>query len=204
MNEIEYFIFVPVKAMVSRLAKLARYMMMAVMITAIAEIVLVLLLGSLLGVHAGHLSDVLLNIVVVLISIECYWCHNVLLANRGMSVTRFAGVFALIMAGILTACTFYTAFTHELLLIKQGQAPVIITFILFVSSLVNLPFMAAAPLKQRIAIPVFLFLLMACIITMPIPLIGFILKIALFCVGAPLLRRLEQVAPLIISMPPRQ
>ena len=63
MNEIEYFIFVPVKAMVSRLAKLARYMMMAVMITAIAEIVLVLLLGSLLGVHAGHLSDVLLNIV---------------------------------------------------------------------------------------------------------------------------------------------
>ncbi len=203
MNEIEYFIFIPVKQFIAGVAKAARCLLWLVLLTAIAEPIALLKLGATACEVVGRASDQLLHIVLILISILAYWCHHVLLAKRGAGFTRFLALFSIIMSAILMVCTIYTLFTQELLLIRQHHTPVIIAALLFVSCLINLPNMAAAPRKLRLMVSAFLFFLLATATTTFLPPICIFFKLFTACLGIPLLRRLQHVSPLIISMPPR-
>lgn len=204
MNEIEYFIFLPVKRFIAGTAKTAWYLLPLILLFAVAEIILILFFGIVdAGIVFGKISDLLLNIFVALLSILTCWCHHVLLARRGNSITRFLCSFAIIMACLMLICETYTLFTDEILLEKQRQTPLIVSTILFAATLFNIPNMAAAPLKQRILIPLFAFCVLAtCLITI-MPPICLIFKIIILCMGIPLLRKLQHIAPLIISMPPK-
>ena len=204
MNEIEYFIFIPVKNFIAGAAKVARYLMWLALLTALAEPVVLLTMGPMACEIFGKASDQLLYGTLILISVLSCWGQHVLLSMRGSGITRFLTLFAVIMSVILLVCTVYTLFTQELLLIRQHQTPAIIATILFLSSLLNLPYMAAAPRKLRILVPAFLFFLLACVVTTVVPPLCLICKIITTCMGIPLLRRLQHVAPLIISMPPRK
>lgn len=205
MSEIEYFIFLPVKKFIAGTAKTARYLLPLILLFAIAELILIIFFGMVgAGIVFGKASDLLLNIFIALLSILGCWCHQVLLAGRGTGFTRFLCVFAIIMACLMLLCESYTLFTDKLLLVKQMQTPIIVSTILFATTLINIPNMAAAPLRLRILIPLFTFGVSAACVTTVIPPICLIFKIIILCIGIPLLRQLQHIAPLIISMPPRE
>ncbi|MBE6418783.1 MAG: hypothetical protein E7031_01475 [Akkermansiaceae bacterium] len=202
MNEIEYFIFIPVKRFIATLACVCRYMLLMILITAILEILL-LLSGLTAGLYFGLASDFLLSITIAILSLLTLWSHDVLLARRGNAISRFMCTFAIILSVILSVCSIYTICTHSLLLPKQDELNVIIPTILLVSALFNMPNMAAAPLKLRIMVPVFLLGVLLTAITTVVPIFCLLFKIVMACTGMPLLAKLQHVAPLIVSLPPR-
>ncbi len=205
MNEIEYFIFLPVKRFIAGAAKTAWYLLPFILLFAVAEIILILFFGIVdAGIVFGKASDLLLNIFLALLSVLTCWCHHVLLARRGAGATRFLCAFAIVMACLMLICDTYTLFTDEILLAKQRQTPLIISTILLAATLINIPNMAAAPLKQRIFVPLFAFCVFAACLTTVAPPICLIFKVILLSIGIPLLRKLQQIAPLIISMPPKE
>lgn len=203
MNELEYLIFIPVKRFIANIAKLNRYFLYGILLTALMEPVLLFVFKLPQGLLLGMVSDQMLNLFVALSSLLAFWCHNTLLAGRGTGFTRFLSGFAIFMSVILVICSIYTICTNELLLTKQSQTPVFVAVILFLSVIINMSNMAAASLKLRITVSVFLFCLMVAVLTTVIPMICLVFKIITACLGIPLLRRLQHVAPLIISMPER-
>lgn len=201
MFELDYFIFTPVKRFIATLAKIERYLLIIILLTALAEIGIIVLFGLMEGLLFGMVSDQLLSILTALMSLTVLWGHHTLLANRGLGFTRFLSIFTVIMGGISLACSIYTICTDTPLLVKQAQAPIFLATVYFITSLLNLPNMAAAPTKYKILIPLFFFFLTGAIATVTIPPLCLLFKIPMVCTGIPLLRILEQIAPLIISMP---
>lgn len=201
MFELDYFIFTPVKRFIATLAKIERYLLVIILLTSIAEVGLFILFERIEGLLFGMVSDQLLSILAAMLSLTALWSHHTLLAGRGLGFTRFLCTFTVVMGAISLTCSVYTISTGNLLLPKQAHAPIFIATVLFFSSLLNLPNMATAPIKYKILIPLF-FLSVACaLVTSILPPLCLLFKILMLCTGMPMLRILEQKAPLIISMP---
>lgn len=201
MFELDYFIFAPVKRFVATLAKIERYLLVIILLTALAEIGIIVLFARMEGLLFGMVSDQLLGILIALMSLTVLWGHHTLLAGRGLGFTRFLSTFTVIVGGISLACSIYTICTGTPLLVKQAQAPIFIAVVFFITSLLNLPNMAAARTKYKILITLFFFSLIGAFATAMMPLLCILFKILMVCTGIPMLRILEQIAPLIISMP---
>lgn len=204
MNEIEYFIFIPVKKFVSVTAKLLRYLLPAILVCGIAEIAF-LYAGVKEGLHLGIISDQLLEVFISFLSLLVLWSHHVLLARRGYAITRFLMSFSAVMSGIFMICMVYTLATGELLLVKQHQTPIFVACIIMLAVLFNLNNMAAATRGFRIGLVVCVVALLGAIITAGVLLpISIIFKIIMAIPAYLFLKKLEMVAPRIISMPELQ
>ena len=133
------------------------------------------------------------------------WSHTVLLAERGNVITRWLAWVGAILAPLAPAGWIYTFFSGKLLLYRQGELPFILTTLLFLTALINLPRMAAAPWQLQVKL-VLLPLLLLLVLFLDIP------GLVLACAGLKLLtaftasnplRQLAAAAPRIISLPPR-
>lgn len=204
MDEFEYFIFIPVKRFIAILTRICRWLLTLSLCTGLAGVAL-LFVGILgFGLFALHLSDLIFEILLILMSVLLLWCHNVLLAARGHHLTRFLAAFTVIMAVIYAACIVYSTITGERLLLKQDILSTILPLFMLICVLTNLNFMAAAPKKIRISLTVFTTGLFCAGITLAVlPLHCLIFKIIAFFCGFRLLCMLENIAPRIISMPER-
>ena len=203
MSEIEYYIFIPVKKFIATLAGVCRFLLPVILITAAIEFLL-LMCGFGMGLVFGDISDNLMSLTIALLSIPVLWCHDVLLAKRGTVFTRFMCVFSIILSVLLWICTLYTLCTQTLLLPKQSELTLIIPSIYFLATIFNIQNMAAAPLKLKITVLSFFLLLLATAISLALPPVSLLFKLIITCLGVPLLTKLKQTAPLIISLPPRE
>lgn len=195
MNEIEYFIFLPVKRFIAGTAKTARYLLPLILLFAVTELLLIMFFGIIeTGIIFGKVSDLLLNIFVALLSILTCWCHHVLLARRGNSITRFLCSFAIIMACLMLICDTYTLFTDEICWQSKGKRH--LSFLQFYLPLrcSIYPTWQRLPQTAHFDSVVFLLRLAACVTTV-IPPICLIFKIIILCIGIPLLRKLQHITP---------
>lgn len=202
MNQLEYFIFLPVKRFIAITAKIARLILPLIILLGILEPVL-LLSGYKAWHTCGAVSDELLSIFIGILGIPFLWCHHVLLGKRGMEVTRFLAAFNAIMGFVFLVCSLYTAICGSPLLAGQHIIPIMSASLFAIIYLFNLHCLAAASLKLKLTITLMLLTLGAAILTAGIlPLISLIFKILMAIPAYVLLKKLEVTAPAIISMPP--
>ena len=205
MEEFEYFIFIPVKRFIACIARISRYLLASSLVAGLLAIALYIIGFLPLGIFSAVLSDLMYDVLFILLSILTPWCHNVLVAGRGHHLTRFLSGFTTIMGGIYLVCIIYSLIVGEKLLIKQDICPTLISLFILICTLTNLNNLAAASFKLRTRLTCFCLCLLGAGITLGVlPLICLVFKIACYFLGYKLLYTLEQVAPRIISMPERQ
>ena len=203
MLQIEYHLLPAVKRSVAVLGNLTRYSLAACAGLAVAELVLLPLRLPLTGIFCGMVSSFLQGWSLMLLALLAAWCHSVLLAGQGSSITRWLLRLGALLAPLMPLCWIYTLATGRLLLYRQTELPLILGVFLVMAAIVNIPRMAAAPWQLQlrvVALP--LLLLAAQICDAPgllLPCAG--LKILAAWAAAAPLRLLSSTAPRIISMP---
>ena len=201
--EIEYHIFPFVKRGVAKIATAAQYVLAAAAMCSVA-FALCFAMGCGVWILMYCFMDILITVELLLLSILAPWCHTVLLAGRGLTLTRALSYFCTAMGLIMLVCEAYYIITGTVLMVRQGQTPYFITTVLLLCTLFNQPNMAAAPLRWRITLPLFFLFLLFTIITLGIfPYLTTLSLVLSALLGYPHLKRLAAAAPLIISMPPR-
>ena len=205
METIEYHILPVVRLWIARLSAVTRYTLVACAISALLEPLLLIAHLPLPGIACGLVSTVFLYTGICLLMLLTAWSHTVLLAERGNVITRWLAWVGAILAPLAPAGWIYTFFSGKLLLYRQGELPFILTTLLFLTALINLPRMAAAPWQLQVKL-VLLPLLLLLVLFFDIP------GLVLACAGLKLLtaftasnplRQLAAAAPRIISLPPR-
>ncbi len=205
MESIEYHILPVVRLWIARLSTATRHTLVACAVFALLEPLLLIAHLPLPGIACGLLSTVFLYTGISLLVILAAWSHTVLLAERGNVITRWLAWVGAILAPLAPAGWIYTFFSGKLLLYRQGELPFILTTLLFLTALINLPRMAAAPWQLQVKL-VLLPLLLLLVLFFDIP------GLVLACAGLKLLtaftarnplRQLAAAAPRIISLPPR-
>lgn len=204
MESIEYHILPVVRLWIARLSTATRYTLVACAVLALLEPLLLIAHLPLPGIACGLLSTVSLYTGIALLVILAAWSHTVLLAERGNIITRWLAWVGALLAPLAPICWIYTLFSGKLLLYRQGELPFILTTLLFLTALINLPRMAAAPwpLQLRlILLPLFLLLVLFCDIPgLVLACAG--LKLLTALVASNPLCQLAAAAPRIISLPP--
>lgn len=205
METIEYHILPVVRLWIARLSTATRYTLVACAVSALLEPLLLIAHLPLPGIACGLISTVFLYTGICLLMLLTAWSHTVLLAERGNVITRWLAWVGAILAPLAPAGWIYTFFSGKLLLYRQGELPFILTSLLFLTALINLPRMAAAPWQLQVKL-VLLPLLLLLVLFFDIP------GLVLACAGLKLLtaftasnplRQLAAAAPRIISLPPR-
>ena len=205
METIEYHILPVVRLWIARLSTATRYTLVACAVSALLEPLLLIAHLPLPGIACGLISTVFLYTGICLLMLLTAWSHTVLLAERGNVITRWLAWVGAILAPLAPAGWIYTFFSGKLLLYRQGELPFILTTLLFLTALINLPRMAAAPWQLQVKL-VLLPLLLLLVLFFDIP------GLVLACAGLKLLtaftasnplRQLAAAAPRIISLPPR-
>ena len=205
METIEYPILPFVRQWIARLATTTRYTLAASALSALMEPLLLILWQPLPGIVCGMLSTLLLYTGISLLVILAAWGHSVLLAERGMVITRWLMWTGALLSPLAPICWGYTLFSGKLLLYRQAELPAILVILLLITALANLPRMAAAPWRLQLRL-VLLPLLLLLVLFTDIP--GLVLACAglkllsAFAAGNPL-RQLATAAPRIISLPSR-
>lgn len=147
------------------------------------------------------LSKVLRHVLAAMLLAGLYllsmWCHNVLLAGRGLVVTRWLLLFLLPFALLYPVCVLYTALSGKLILANQFLLPAVLYPASVVFFVVNWPCMVAASLRLRVA----LILFGLCLVGQYV-LGGSFLQLCLPCFSFVPLCRLARLAPLVVSLPP--
>ncbi len=199
----QWYIFPLIRQFIGKLASICALLSIATVIGAIAEVLLLSVGLFSAALFCGMTSDVFLTVLLVGSSLLAQWSHNVLLADRGLFITRYFTLFNVVFALILLTCEIYTVTTHQLLLVKQGELPFFITIILITGVLLNMHRMAAAPLKWRIMLPAYPLILLAVLITQAPQTLLYCTaaKALLAATGYPLLKRLSILAPKVVTMP---
>lgn len=205
--EIEYHIFPIVRKGVAKIATAAQHTLAAAALCSVG-CSLCVALDSGVAILLYLLTQLLFTAELLMLSILAPWCHTVLLAGRGMGLTRALSHFCTAMGLIMLVCEVYYIATGELLMVRQEQTPYFIITALLLCTLLNLQNMAAAPLRWRITLPLFFVFLLLFIITSGIfigifPYLATLLLVLSTLCGYPHLKRLAATAPHIISMPPR-
>lgn len=206
MPDDDFLILPGVKGSVGRLAALARIGLMLCALLSVVEVLFLSFGYYLMGVFCGVLSSVILNLGLFMLSLLALWCHDVLLLERGYGFTRLLSWLAVFFSAICPVYTLYTAFTGKLLLFNQALLPFIVCMLLLLVHLINLPNMAAATRILKMRLGVFPILTMGIFIfdqpgTLLFADIG---KVLLLMLLAQPLRLLSDIAPRVISMPPKE
>lgn len=204
METIEYHILPVVRQWVARLSTATRYTLIACAALALLEPLLLIARLPLPGIACGMLSTVFLYTGISLLVILTAWSHTVLLAGRGNVITRWLVWVGALLSPLAPICWVYTLINGKLLLYRQGELPVILATLLLVTSLINLPRMAAAPWQLQVKLVLLPLLLLLVLIT-DIPGLVLVcagLKLLTAFVGGNPLRQLTAAAPRIISLPP--
>lgn len=201
----EWLIFPVVRRLVSRLAKISG----AVLISTGMGIVGVLLfclglngLGSCLVVC----SNINFMLYLCLLALLLLWSHEVLLAGRGLALTRFVLCFSLFLCLLMLVCGLYSIFSIQPLLVRQGEIPFLLWGLLFFSILLNLGNMAAAPFRWKLLLGLHMLLVLLVLLFLS-PLLVVpceICKILAIATGVPLMLRLKRMAPQIVSLPEKE
>ena len=205
MQSDNFLILPGVKGAVGWLAGIARIGLMLCAAAATGELLCLSCGFAVTGLISGILSWLILNLELVVLSMAAVWCHEVLLAERGYGFTRFLSLVALFYALSCPVCEVYTVCTGELLLPNQALHPLIVSMLLLLVQLTNLPNMEAAERRLKIRLGVFPVLLAGIFLAEQA---GFILwsaigKVLLVLLLARPLRQLADIAPRVISMPGR-
>lgn len=156
--------------------------------------VLVLSMACLVWLRVG-LESLLLPCLYV----SALWCHHVLLAQRGVVVTRWLLLFLLFFAFLHPVCELYTCCTGNTLLANQFLLPAVLYGALVAAFAFNWFCMAALPLHLRLCLLAFGLCLLGQYI-----LGGSVLLLLLPCFCFVPLYRLAQLAPLVVSLPPME
>ncbi|MBR1981607.1 MAG: hypothetical protein IKA23_02525 [Akkermansia sp.] len=203
MLPIEYHILPQVKKTVGRCAAGARYVLWGCAVLALAELVLLPLRMPLAGILCGMVSGFLFALGVALVAVLVAWCHSVLLAGRGVVVTRWLVRIGAGLAPLLPLCWGYTLLSGGLLLYRQAELPLILGVIMLGAAVANIPRMAAAPwqLQVRVVALPLLLLLIYCTDVPGLLVFCAVFKLLAAWVAAAPLRLLADFAPRIISMP---
>ena len=199
----EFLIFPLVRSLVSRLAGCAQVCGLAAAATAAAELVLAPLGFIPAALFVGQASGLLFALFLSSISPLAPWCHEVLLAHRGRGFSRFLLMPGVMLGLLLLAGQVCFLLTGQLMLLRQGEIPLMISLLLSVCIWINIPLMAAAPLLLRLRLAAFPLMLLATAVTDDPSLVAInnlcrILTVLL--VASPLLR-LKRIAPRIVSLP---
>lgn len=199
----DWYIYPLVKQIVSKLSTLCGNLIIACAVSAVAELLLYVVGAMEAGIFCGVISGFLFTLVLSISTVLAFWCHHVLLAGRGATITRWLCLAACIMCGIMLTCEVYSILFHEPLLVRQQESPFIIWAMLILAFLINFNNMAALALSKRCVLLLFLLLLLIIPLT-AIPellLINMASKVLLIFVACPAFRKLSRLAPQIVAMP---
>lgn len=202
MND-DIYIFPAVKKAASILAVASGWLLILIPVLSLMEIILAMW-GLIEGaIFIGISTQFLFYLLLSFLGIFVFWGHNVLLADRGVEVSRWICFISLPFILLTPITTVYTLITRDALLEIQVLFPYSLCIILLQTALFNLPKMAAISPALRWRIALFPFMLMGIAITdfpgmLPIALLFKIAAAAL--VTGPLFR-LASFIPRIISMP---
>ena len=207
MNE-QWPIYPLVRHTIGRIASFGARVSVAIPVCQVLSLLMVLLLPPTcegLAFACYCTADALFYLLLALLMLLALWCHNVLLAGRGFTFTRYMLMFGIFMALTLLVCMPYSFFSGTLLLARQYEIPFILWVILTCSLLLNLGNMAALPTKGRWLMGGYMLLLLLILLTKDNQLLPLcmLFEILWSIAGYKLLRRLADTAPLIISMPER-
>lgn len=198
----EYLIFPVVKCAVAVLAKVTLGLYIAAALMWLVGLVVLCTApyeGSALFLMAVGLGELLSALAVPCLYVLALWCHQVLLAGRGMAVSRWLLLFLLFFAFLHPVCASYTLVTEQLLLVNQALLPAMLYTVLPCVFLFNRGRMAALPLRYRMLLLFFLLALLGQYI-----LQGSFLILLMPCFSFAPLRLLARYAPQIVCLPPRE
>lgn len=202
MND-DIYIFPAVKKAASILAAASGWLLILVPGLSLMEIILAL--GGFVegAIFIGTSAQFLFYLLLSFLGMFVLWGHNVLLADKGIDISRWICFISLPFILLIPITQAYTVVTKEWLLQNQDVYPYILCVVLLQAALFNLPKMAALSSALRWRIALFAFMLMGIAITdfpgmLPIALLFKIAAAAL--VTGPLFR-LASFIPRIISMP---
>lgn len=203
----EWLIFPAVKHAVAGLARAAAWGYVLVAVLWLMGLVPVLVWnGEIMPVAASAflvLSMALRAVLTALLLLALYglalWCHHVLLAGRGLAATRWVLLILLVFAVLHPVCVSYTCLSGKLLFANQALVSVVLYTGLAAAVSLNWFCMAALPLHLRLALLLFVWLLVVqTALSVPV------LQLLLPCAGFLPLRGLAHLAPLVVSLPPRE
>lgn len=201
----EWILFPLVKGAVARASRVARWMLWGSVAATALELLLTLAGLPLLAVGFGLLAEALQAVLLLLLVLLMMWCQRTLAAQRGLGLTRAALWFALPFAGADVANALFGLVTGRVLLAGAALSQPVVSAVLLLTLLLNLPMVSAAPLRLRAElVGVALLLAAVCVCNAP----GFMLllllplKLGLALLLHRLLGLLAGVAPRIIALPP--
>lgn len=198
----EYLIFPAVKRAVSLLARVTLWGYLIVFVLLPPLSVLVYQWADLHAIVelSGRFFDALL---LSLLYLTALWCHQVLLACRGIAATRWLLLLMCFFAFLHAVCAGYTALTNKCLLVNQFFLPAALNTVLAICVALNWFRMAAAPLGLRVRLLLFAGALLGRYMFGMTPFILLFDVLLVWAAWKPL-RLLTRYAPLIVSLPPKE
>lgn len=198
----EYLIYPAVKGAVSVMARVTSCLYIAAALFWLAGLGVLCCVpfpgASVFPVLVG-LNELSVACAVPCLYLLVLWCHQVLLAGRGMTATRWLLFFLLFFAFLYPVCEGYQLLTGKLLLVNQFLLPPALYTVLLCVFLFNWFRMSALPLCYRVLL-LFFFL---CLLGQYI-LQGSFLILLLPCFSWFPLGLLARYAPQIVGLPPRE
>lgn len=198
----EYLIYPAVKSAVAALARVTAYLYVAAALFWLAGLALLCwapACGADAFIAVAGLAELAVALAVPGLYLLALWCHQVLLAGRGMAATRWILLFLLFFAFLYPVCEVYRLLTGEPLLVNQFLLPAVLDSVLFCVCGFNWFRMAALPLRARVLLLLFFLSLLGQYI-----LQGSFLILLLPCFSWRFLGLLARYAPKIVSLPPRE
>ena len=211
----EMLLYPAVKQAVSSLARVTAwgYVALALLwLTGLLFLVCCLVCVSVVGAEAAacivsgltvatlslsFLSQLLYALLLPCLYVAAIWCHEVLLAGRGLVVTRCLLILLLFFSFLYPVCEIYTAVTGGLLLPNQFILPAVLTTSLAAAVVMNWGCMIAAPLRLRV-----LLVLFGGGLVLSYLAAGSVAVLLLPCFAWLPLRSLARYALLVVSLPP--
>lgn len=206
MNEFQNILIFPVvREFFRQIVQVALFALIASSITALAEPVLALVGLLPLGVFAGVGSEILFAVFLGCLGLLLPWCHHVLVAVRGVVITRWLSCLAPLISLLLwvNLCSIYVFHTP---LIPAELPGFYLSFLLIVCFSINWFHLAALRTAKRVRIISALVCILLIANFQYIPHFIFALcilplKIAVAILLVSPLKALEKIIPLIISLP---
>lgn len=197
----EYLIYPAMRGAVSVLARVTAGLFIVAALFWVAGLALLCLApacGADAFIVVAGLNEFSVALAVPCLYLLSLWCHQVLLAGRGMAVTRWVLLFLLFFAFLYPVCSGYELLTGEVLLVNQFLLPPVLYTVLLGVFLFNRFRMVALPQHYRLLLLFFFITLIGQYIMQ-----GSFLILLLFCFALPPLLLLARSAPQIVSLPPR-
>lgn len=209
----EMLLYPLVKQVISRMATLGVWVSILLALAAASALLGAVwslwsddLIAYLLVVGGSMVAGLSAEIVLALWILLGLWCHHVLLAGRGLALTRWGMLLLPFFACLNPVCELYLLFTGEPLLVNQAVLMPVLVSLACVVIWVNWPATEAASHRLRFCLAVQPALLAVGYLTggelSPLLLVSFLSYGAAGVLSACLLRQMARVAPLIVSLPP--